>query len=73
MKKIDTKIIRFLAKSIKNWIKENRSSKNPLIRLGIGGLYLVLIALNNIKFFFKDKEFRTIFYMKLYLNERMEV
>ena len=49
MKKIDTKIIRFLAKSIKNWIKENRSSKNPLIRLGIGGLYLVLITLNNIK------------------------
>lgn len=68
IKYLGTKFIR----SLKSWIKKNRCAKNPLIRLGIGGLYLVLITLNNIKFFFKDKEFRTIFYMKLFKSKRLQ-
>ncbi len=59
-------------KNAKEWIKSNRSSKNPVIRLGIEILYFVVITLNTMKRFLTDKGFRSIVYLRLFESRRLQ-
>lgn len=55
----------------KRWIKNNYDSENLIIRLGIRSLYFTRTTLYTIKRLYTDKEFRAIFYMKVFKSKQV--
>ena len=58
--------------NLKIWIKKNRSSKNPFIKIIIEAIYFIVIGLYNIKRVCTDKEYRALFYLKTFKHRRVQ-
>lgn len=58
--------------NLKIWIKKNRSSKNPFIKIIIEAIYFIVIGLYNIKRVCTDKEYRALIYLKAFKSRRVQ-
>lgn len=61
-----------MLKNIKNWIKKNKSSKNPFIKITIKAIYFIVIGLYNIKRVCTDKEYYALFCLKTFKHRRVQ-